>query len=138
MRKTARTQPPVGSKSSPQARQVVIQWWWRVEGVKACRCGKRESRWQARKRTTTRRDSVFFLSRQSFVFVPKLFFSPKCFCFSPLGLVTHFSLFSTLFTFLTSFSQLASLPAICCFCVASGLYRNLNCLGLGQLKLKLV
>jgi hypothetical protein len=57
---------------------------------------------------------------------------------SPLGLVTHFSLFSTLFTFLTSFSHLASLPACCCFCVGLWPLRNLNCLGLDQLKLKLV
>ena len=46
------------------------------------------------------------------------FFLPKFFYSSPLGLVTHFLLSSTLFTFLTCFSQLASLPAcsLCCLC----------------------
>jgi hypothetical protein len=60
------------------------------------------------------RDSVFFyftlLSHQSFYFVPKFFFTKVFFTPPPLGLVTHFSLSSTLFTFLTSFSQLAFLP----------------------------
>ncbi len=46
-------------------------------------------------------------------------FSPKFFLLlPPLVLVTHFSLSPTLFTFLTCFSQLASLPAcfLCCLC----------------------
>ncbi len=53
------------------------------------------------------------------------FFSPICFTFPPLGLVTHFSLFPTLFTFLTSFSQLASLPVLLLCCVSSA---SRNCL----------
>ncbi len=77
--------------------------------------------------------SFVFSFHQSF-----LLFSFQSFFYSPPGLASHFSLFSTVFTFLTSFSQLASLPACCCFCVASGLFRNFNCLGLGQLRLKLV
>ncbi len=46
------------------------------------------------------------------------FFYQSFFYFSPLGLVTHFLLSPTLFTFLTCFSQLASLPACsqCCLC----------------------
>jgi hypothetical protein len=68
------------------------------------------------------RDSVFlfhstvapiisFLSAK--IVSTKVSFTPP-----PLGLVTHFSLYSTLFTFLTSFSQLASLPVctLCCLC----------------------
>ena len=55
---------------------------------------------------------------------PIILLCSKVFCFtkivysSPLGLVTHFSLSPTLFTFLTCFSQLASLPAcfLCCLC----------------------
>jgi hypothetical protein len=47
-----------------------------------------------------------------------VFFTKFIFTSPPLGLVTHFSLFSTLFTFLTSFSQFASLPVCshCCLC----------------------
>ena len=59
----------------------------------------------------------FLLSHQSFSFLSSqsFFFTKVCFTPPPLGLVTHFSLSpSTLFTFLTSFSQLASLPACCC------------------------
>jgi hypothetical protein len=49
-------------------------------------------------------------------FFHQSFFNPP-----PLGLVTHFLLLSTLFTYLTSFSQLASLPVcslcgLCCLC----------------------
>ncbi len=44
-----------------------------------------------------------------------VFFSNKLFLLlPPLGIVTHFSLFPTLFTFLTCFSQLASLPVCVC------------------------
>jgi hypothetical protein len=69
-----------------------------------------------------------------------VYFVSNCFYFPPpwvLSPTFHFCLsLTTLFTFLTCFSQLASLPACCCFCVASGLFRNFNCLGLGQLRLK--
>ncbi len=76
------------------------------------------------------RDSVFsFISlycRTNHFTLFQICFSPKFFySSSPLGLVTHFSLFSTLFTFLTSFSQLASLPVcslcgLCCLCTVLG------------------
>jgi hypothetical protein len=57
--------------------------------------------------------ALFTLPRTVFVF-----FSTKCFLLlPPLGLVTHFSLFPTLFTFLTSFSQLAL--CLLALCVAS-------------------
>jgi hypothetical protein len=79
------------------------------------------------------RDSVFFsfispycrtkhfTLFQSFVFTKVVLLSPP----PPLGLVTHFSLSSTLFTFLTSFSQLASLLVcslcgLCCLCTVPG------------------
>ena len=56
----------------------------------------------------------FSPSHQSFF----VFFYQSFFYSSPLGLVTHFLLSSTLFTFLTCFSQLAFLPACsqCCLC----------------------
>jgi hypothetical protein len=61
--------------------------------------------------------SLLLPSHQSFCFV---FFSTNFFYSSPPPcLVTHFSLFPTLFTFLTCFSQLASLPV--CICSLCGL-----------------
>ncbi len=60
------------------------------------------------------------------ILVCSIFFNQSVFYSSPpLGLVTHFSVSSTLFTFLTSFSQLASLPVcslcgLCCPCAVLG------------------
>jgi hypothetical protein len=67
------------------------------------------------------RDSVFsfislYCSTNHFILVcSKFVFHQIFFTSHPLRLVTHFLLFPTLFTFLTSFSQLASLLACCCF-----------------------
>ncbi len=49
----------------------------------------------------------------------RFFFTKVFLLLPPLGLVTHFSLSSTLFTFLTCFSQLASVPV--CVCSLCGL-----------------
>ncbi len=55
-RRRARTQPCFGSKSSPLARQGVTRWW-RVKGVRARRCGKREKcRWQGRRQNHNPKD----------------------------------------------------------------------------------
>ena len=54
-----------------------------------------------------------------FILVCSKFFHQSFFTPPPLGLVTHFSPFTLPFTFLTSFSQLASLPACCCCVCAS-------------------
>jgi hypothetical protein len=57
-----------------------------------------------------------------FILVCSKFFHQSFFTPPPPGscLVTHFSLSSTLFTFLTCFSQLASLPV--CVCSLCGLW----------------
>ena len=64
--------------------------------------------------------SLFLPSHQSFSIL--FFFTKSFLLLPPLGLVTHFSLLSFFdypFTFLTCFSQLASLPVCVCPIVAS-------------------
>ena len=64
--------------------------------------------------------SLFFISlycRTNHFTLFQSFLFHQNFYSSPLGLVTHFSLSPTLSTFLTSFSQLASLPACSSSCL---------------------
>ncbi len=60
-----------------------------------------------------------FLCFHSTVAPIKKFFHQNFLLLPPLGLVTHFLLSTTLFTILTCFSQLASLPV--CVCSPCGL-----------------